>query len=188
MKYLFFDLETTGVKFWKHGIHQIAGIVEIDGEVKEEFDLKVKPYHKATVDPEALKIGGVTQEQIDRYMECMQGKIELTKILSKYVDMYNSKDKFFLVGYNNAGFDDKFLRMFFEYNDDNYFGSYFWSNSLDVMVLATDFLKEERHTMKDFKLGTVAKHLGFDFDPDKAHDGMYDVKYTRDIFKLIQTI
>jgi uncharacterized protein YprB with RNaseH-like and TPR domain len=30
MKILFFDLETTGVKFWKNGIHQISGIVDID--------------------------------------------------------------------------------------------------------------------------------------------------------------
>lgn len=26
-KLLFFDLETTGVKFWRNGIHQIGGIV-----------------------------------------------------------------------------------------------------------------------------------------------------------------
>lgn len=36
-KLFFFDLETTGVKFWKNGIHQIAGVIEIDGEVKEEL-------------------------------------------------------------------------------------------------------------------------------------------------------
>lgn len=30
-KLLFFDLETTGVKFWRNGIHQIGGIVDIDG-------------------------------------------------------------------------------------------------------------------------------------------------------------
>ena len=29
-KLLFFDLETTGVKFWRNGIHQIGGIVDID--------------------------------------------------------------------------------------------------------------------------------------------------------------
>lgn len=27
MKLLFFDLETTGVKFWRNGIHQIGGVV-----------------------------------------------------------------------------------------------------------------------------------------------------------------
>ena len=31
-KLLFFDLETTGVKFWRNGIHQIGGIVDIDGQ------------------------------------------------------------------------------------------------------------------------------------------------------------
>ncbi len=33
MKILYYDLETTGVKYWKNGIHQIAGMVEIDGEI-----------------------------------------------------------------------------------------------------------------------------------------------------------
>jgi len=31
MKLLFFDLETTGTTPARHGIHQISGIVEIDG-------------------------------------------------------------------------------------------------------------------------------------------------------------
>ena len=188
MKYLFFDLETTGVKFWRHGIHQLAGIVEIDGEVKEEFDFKIRPYEKAIIEQDALDIGGVTKQQILNYMPCRQGKIEFTKMLSKYVDRFDPKDKFFLVGYNNAGFDDKFLRVFFELNEDKYFGSWFWAGTLDVMVLASNYLKEERHLMQDFKLGTVAKHLGLDFDPEQAHDGIYDVKATRQIYQIIQLV
>jgi DNA polymerase-3 subunit epsilon len=40
MKYFFFDLETTGTKYWKNGIHQISGLIEIDGEIKEKFDFR----------------------------------------------------------------------------------------------------------------------------------------------------
>lgn len=36
-KLLFFDLETTGVKFWRNGIHQIGGIVDIDGQEAERL-------------------------------------------------------------------------------------------------------------------------------------------------------
>ena len=42
-KLLFFDLETTGVKFWRNGIHQIGGIVDIDGQEVERFDIRLAP-------------------------------------------------------------------------------------------------------------------------------------------------
>ena len=35
-KLLFFDLETTGVKFWRNGIHQIGGIVTCDKHEQSE--------------------------------------------------------------------------------------------------------------------------------------------------------
>ena len=31
MKLLFFDLETTGIKYWRNGVHQISGEIVIDG-------------------------------------------------------------------------------------------------------------------------------------------------------------
>ena len=34
-KLFFYDLETTGTKFWKNGIHQISGAIVIDGEIKD---------------------------------------------------------------------------------------------------------------------------------------------------------
>ena len=56
MKLLFFDLETTGVKFWRNGIHQIGGIVDIDGQEAERFDIRLAPNPAATIEQEALGI------------------------------------------------------------------------------------------------------------------------------------
>ena len=42
------------------------------------------------------------------------------------LEKFDKKDKFFLVGYNNASFDNQFFRAFFVQNNDMYFGSYFW--------------------------------------------------------------
>lgn len=53
-KLLFFDLETTGVKFWRNGIHQIGGIVDIDGHEAERFDIRLAPNPAATIEQEAL--------------------------------------------------------------------------------------------------------------------------------------
>lgn len=58
MKLCYIDLETTGTKFWRNGIHQISGCIEIDGEVKESFDFKVKPFHSCDIEDEALAVGG----------------------------------------------------------------------------------------------------------------------------------
>ena len=51
-KLFYYDLETTGVKYWKNGIHQISGAIEIDGNVIETFDFHVKPYKDAIVEKE----------------------------------------------------------------------------------------------------------------------------------------
>ena len=59
-KLFFYDLETTGLKFWKNGIHQISGCIEIDGDVKEEFNFHVKPNPACVIEDEALYVSGVT--------------------------------------------------------------------------------------------------------------------------------
>lgn len=183
---LFFDLETTGVMYWKNGIHQLSGLVEIDGNVVEEFDIKVRPNPKCIVEPQALDVAGVTLEQINAYQDMRTGYDQFTSILGKYADKYNKQDKFHLVGYNNRGFDDPFLRAWFVQNGDNYFGSWFWSDSIDVMVLASDYCRGARHTMENFKLMTVAKHLGIQVDESKLHDALYDVRLTRQVFESVR--
>lgn len=194
MKYFFFDLETTGTKFWKNGIHQISGLIEIDGEIKEKFNFRVKPNPSCQIENEALAIAGVTVDQILQYDEMGKVFAQIEVILSSYVDKFNKTDKFFLIGYNNAGFDNPFFRAFFVQNAKsqkdaefgNYFGSWFWSDSLDVLVLASNYLKKERHLMQDFKLKTVAKQLGIEIDETRLHDAEYDILITREIFNIVQ--
>lgn len=185
MKAFYFDLETTGTNFWQHGIHQISGAIEIDGEIKEYFDFKVAPHPKAKIEDEALKVCGVTLEQIQSYPSMTEVYALIISMLSKYVDKYNKRDKFFLIGYNNASFDNQFFRAFFVQNMDQYFGSWFWSSSIDVMVLASEYLKEVRPQMIDFKLKTVARQMGIDIDESKLHDAMYDIDLTINIYKKI---
>lgn len=185
MKLVFFDLETTGTNPGKHGIHQISGQIVIDGVVKESFDFHVQPNPKALIEEEALKVGGVTREQILAYPPMQQVYQEFVAMLGKYVDKFNKKDKFFLVGYNNAAFDNQFLRGFFLQNGDVYFGSWFWSNSIDVMVLASAYLATRRPEMENFKLSTVAKTLGIVVNDDSLHDAMYDIELTKAAFDIV---
>ena len=184
-KLLFFDLETTGVKFWRNGIHQIGGIVDIDGQEAERFDIRLAPNPAATIEQEALDVAGVTLEQIQSYQPMEDGYRQLVSILSKYVNKFDKRDKMYLVGYNNAGFDNSFLRALFQQCGDKYFGSSFYPNCMDVYVMVTPFLMGVRNDMENFKLMTVAKTMGIEIDENKLHDATYDIELTRDIFYKI---
>jgi len=182
---VFFDLETTGTNHKRHSIHQIAGFVEVDDMLEETFNFKVRPHPKAEILQEAMNIAGVTKAQIMKYPEMKYVYGELIQVLSRYIDRYNTQEKAFLVGYYNRGFDDQFLRAWFLQNNDIYFGSWFWSNSIDVSVLATEYLINKRKYMPNFKLGTVAKAFGLKVEEERLHDGLYDVELTRQIYEIV---
>lgn len=126
-----------------------------------------------------------TREQIAKYPAMGTVYRQFVAMLGKYVDKYNSKDKFFLVGYNNAAFDNQFLRGFFLQNNDKFFGSWFWANTMDVMVLATVYLANKRTEMENFKLSTVAATLGVQVDGDSLHNAMYDIELTKAVFDIV---
>lgn len=187
-KLFFFDLETTGVKFWKNGIHQISGAIVIDGIGVEKFNFKVCPFASCTIEDDALAVGGVTREIIESYTDMTTVYNQLIAMLSRYVNKFDKKDKFHLVGYNNASFDNQFLRAFFVQNNDQYFGSWFWSDSIDLMVLASYKLKSERAGMVDFKQKTVAAKLGIIVDESKLHDAEYDIDLCMQIYDKLEAL
>jgi DNA polymerase-3 subunit epsilon len=185
MKLLFYDIETTGVRFWKNGIHQLSGAIVIDGEIKKTFDFRVRPNEKAIIEQEALNVAGVSKEQILAYPPMNEIYAKFVKMLGDYVDKFDRNDKFYLAGYNNAPFDNQFLRAWFVQNGDQYFGSWFWSNSIDVMVLATQYLLERRASMENFKLSTVAKECGVDVEAESLHDALYDITLTMKVYEKV---
>jgi len=185
IKKFFYDLETTGTDPRKHSIHQIAGLIEIDDVVVHEFNIKTRPHPKAKIEAEALAVGKVTEDEIMAYQPMNEAYMDLIGILSKYVDKYNKKDKMWMVGYNNRQFDDPFMRCWFEQNKDQFMGSWFWSDSLDVMALASEYLIDRRANMPSFKQSRVAMELGIQVDLDKLHDAAYDMKLMRQIYRIV---
>jgi DNA polymerase III subunit epsilon len=182
LKICWIDVETTGTYHWQHSIVQIAGIIEIDGVVKKEFNLLSRPHPKAKIEKEALEVNKRTVDEIMAYPPQLQAYLSLVCVLNEYVDKFNKSDKFYFAGYN-SNFDNNFVRAFFKQCEDNFFGSYFWSGTIDVMVLALDYFKgQTRKEMDNFQLMTVAKQIGLDIDKEKAHDALYDIRVTRDIY------
>lgn len=178
MKLLYLDTETTGLDPAKNAVVQIAGIIEIDGEVKEEFNLKPKPFYGQLLDPEALKINGITKDGLEE-LEPPEAIYEQIKgILDKYVDKYDRSDKLYLVG-QNIKFDHSFLLAFFKNNNDYYLGSYLHYHQIDLIAVTTIFRLAGKIELENLKLETVMEALGL---PKQTHDALDDIKATRRIF------
>lgn len=190
MKLLFGDLETSGVDVGKHGILQLAAILEIDGEEVERFETRMKPFPDQVIEPKALETNGITMEEIEKYAPPEAGHRAFVEWLGRHVDRYNRYDKMFLVAYN-AGFDDSFMRAWFKRCGDNYYGSFFCWPPIDVAVLAAQRLLSARMSLPDFKLGTVAQYLGIDLNDfpgtvvARLHDAMFDADLARGVYKKV---
>ncbi|MBW7995336.1 MAG: 3'-5' exonuclease [Candidatus Glassbacteria bacterium] len=181
LKRLFCDCETSGLDNKKHAVLQIAGIVEINGKVEEEFNLRAAPIDGDSCSAQALEVNGLTMEQIQAFPPAEGAYATFCSILEKYVNKFDRSDKLSFLAYN-ASFDADFIRQWFKKLNDNYFGSWFFNPPIDVMVLAAHHLEPERHKMPNFKLATVAEYLGIEFSEGDLHDALFDVKLCREIY------
>ncbi len=183
-KLFYIDVETTGTNPKKHGLIQIAGIIEIDGREEERINLLVSPFEGDVIEDEALEVIGKDEKVLWSYEKPKIIYDRLIGYMEKYVDRYDRTDKFHFIGYNSR-FDDSFIRSWFRKLDDVYYGSWFYWPAIDVSNLAAVSLIDQRSAMPNFKLMTVADYLGIDVDPDKAHDALYDVEITRLMHKTL---
>ncbi|MDD3178045.1 MAG: exonuclease domain-containing protein [Candidatus ainarchaeum sp.] len=69
MKKLYFDVETTGLNPEKHGLIQFSGIIEIDGEIKEKFNFKIKPFDSDLIEESALNVNNISREELNLFTE-----------------------------------------------------------------------------------------------------------------------
>ncbi len=185
MKKIFYDFETTGIDWKINAPHQLTMLIEIDGQERDLIDYKIKPFESAIISAEALQIANVTEEQIKDYPTESTVYKNLIQTLSKNCNQFEKTDKYHLIGYNNRGFDDNFLRELWNRQRDKYFGSWFWADTIDVMVLASWYLSSERHLMNNFKQSTVAEKLGIEVDQEQLHDARYDIQLTKAIYDKI---
>ena len=186
-KLFFYDAETTGLLHYKNAIHQLSGMIVINNVIMEEFNFSIRPHAKAVIEESALAVGNVTEEQIMAYPEAYIVHNKILNLLAKYCNKYDKTDKLHLIGYNNRRFDDSFLRSFFDVCGDKYFGSWFWNDTSDVLVLASNYLQDVRKELPDFKLHTVAAYLGIEIDETKLHNAVYDIHLTKAIYDIVGT-
>ena len=189
VKKFYWDVETGGLNPAKDPILQFAAIIEINDIEVERINWFILPEGGwESCAKEALAINCMDKlykEDPSKFITQEQFYKDLIKLLSRYVNKFDTKDKLYMVGYNSHAFDAQFLRKLFTDNGNSFFGSYFWNPNVDVMLIAMAACIGQRHNLPNFKLGTVAKSLGIVIDEERLHDGLYDVEVTRDLFKIL---
>ena len=190
-KVLYVDLETTGTNPIRHGIIQLAALVEIDGKLEAELNLKLAPLRKNKIDSEALAINGVTEEEIQDYPSNATQYALFVAFLERYIKRYEKLDKFILAGYNINAFDEPFLRQLFLDNAatrrdrkyGGYFGSWFFWPKRDVQTYLAEHITENGLRLPNFKLATVCEHFSI---PINAHDALSDIHATRTLYRVLR--
>jgi len=180
-KLCFLDVETTGTDPNENGIIQIAGIIDIDGKEMERFNFQIKPFECDIIKVKALGVNGITMNQIEKYPSANVVYPKFLHILDKYVEKFDRLDKFHFCAYN-AIFDDSFMRAWFQKNNDQYYGSWFYWPPLDVAQLVAWKNIEQRSKFQTFKLMAVAERSGIEIDESRAHDALYDIEVTRQLY------
>lgn len=186
-KIAWIDCETGGLDAKEHDITQVAGIIEINGKVVEEFEILMRPDSPSRVTAEALAVTKQTIEQVMAHPSTQaEGYWVLTKILARYVDKYNKADKFVWAG-QNPRFDMDFVRALWKKNQDQYFGSWFWPNPADLIGLTMAMtIRGHLPGLPNLRLHSVAEALKVPLD---AHKAIEDVRATRTCFyKLAERI
>ena len=183
-KILFLDCETGGILPEKFSIFQLSGIVSIDGTVYEEFDFVFQP-KKRIFSKMALEIHKFDpKEYFKDLMSYEEAFKQFIEVLDTYVDRYNKKDRFIIVG-QNPDFDLKHLEEFFKENNDPYMWSWF-SYRIDLIQIVTFMLLNDLLDIDKLieggdclQLWNIAKYYNLSFN---HHSALEDIKITKKIY------
>lgn len=200
-KIVWFDTETTGLDPNKHGMIQLAMLMDIDGELVDEVQINIEPFcndmmligiadianipqdisWKESKDSyaDAFTPTGITFSDIAKFINPQVAISKINAFLQKHIFKFDKVDKAYVGGYN-VPFDIAFLSNFYKKCGDNYLGSYINWKQIDVRSML--YLLDYKGTVKqieNYKLATVCAEYRIELD---AHNPLSDIKATREIF------
>lgn len=182
-KILWFDTETGGTDEKTDALIQLAAIVEVNGEVVDEIDLKMQPLPGKNVSEESIKKHGMTLKIIDSFEPARYCYSKLEKMLLKYNPYPVKTDRYIMAGYNPE-FDCRFLSQW--YYDITLEKWAYWKHLQFSPIDVLPTLRAMRHAgvidIPDTKLETVCAHLNI---PLNAHDALSDIRATRQLTHMI---
>lgn len=179
IKNLWFDTETTGLDPKKHGIWELSYILEIETKFTSH-QIIMRPERPWQREAKAM-LSKEQKQMIADGLTPAAGLKKFKKSLARHINKYDKKDKLTMYGWNVA-YDANMLRGLFTDCGDDYFGSWFYNHPVDVMTVASDVIGYDKHEVKPFSLGNVAKYLGVDVDTEQLHGALYDVDVTMRVY------
>ena len=169
-----FDFETTGINPRTDSIIEVGAVKVVNGIIVDSsgftFQEFVKPYKK-TVSDYITRLTGITGEDVKDARQMWEVIPDFMRFVGDDI----------LVGYNNIGFDAKFLCRAGRYSNEIYSNKQF-----DVLRYFRTIKEKLKYTGADCKLGTVSSFLGIK-NPE-AHRALADAITTARIYlKLRET-
>ena len=190
-KYIFYDLETTGISPAFDQPLQFAAIVtDLDFKEIERIDIRCQLAPHILPSPWALAVTGVRPSQLQNTN--LPNAFEFAQKIQEFVELWAPA---IWIGYNSIAFDEAMLRqMFYQNLQPNIFATQFNNNTrLDVMKMVFAVHATEPQILKwpinekgkiSFKLDQLAPENGF--TSHNAHDALGDVEATIFIAKKIK--
>ena len=152
--FVVFDLETTGVNYQSDRIIEIGAVKIVQGKLTETFGTLVNP--ECHIPADATKVNNITDDDVK----------DAPTLKEVMPDFFKFCDGCVIVSYV-IGFDFGFI----EYHGKS-LGYAFTNQTDDAFVLAKNKIKG----LKNYKLTTVAKHLGVSLE--NAHRAVHDAVAT----------
>ena len=206
-KTLFCDVETTGLGPVKHGVVQIAMLMDIDGYVEDRLVVKCQPFLKDYIEYEkgmpsgekgketkwlnfAMDLNdefepkdyktptGIPIAEILTYPEPEEVFPRVIAFLDKWINKFDKQDKAYFGAYN-AKFDHDFLQAWFVKNGSGFFGSYINHRLLDPLLFLYARDWQGLIFYPNYKLPTVCDIYGIALE---AHNPLSDIEATRELW------
>ena len=186
-KILFIDILSTGMDVKRCAIYRIGGIYTEDGQEKKRFDFRVRPFQGARISDQSLWVGGVDRTALAAYPDQEKAFSDFIAMLDGFVEVRNSRDKMYLGGFNTATMDAPFLLQWFNWNRNERYRDYFHMQILDMMTVAGFALMDQRRSMQDFKLESVARQLNIYSGEGDTSNCVQNAKTSLDIYRHMRT-
>jgi DNA polymerase-3 subunit alpha (Gram-positive type) len=155
-EFVCFDIETTGLRYWKDEITEIGAVMLRGGEVAERFQTFVNPGRPLTM--EIMQLTGITDAML-------KDAPKPAEAVTAFLAFVNGRP----LAAHNAEFDMSFIR-----ETCRRMGLPFGLTSLDTLILAQNLLPG----LPRYRLDNVAEHLNLpSFNHHRAVDDAATVAY-----------
>lgn len=190
-KILWLDLETTGLDPMKHGVTEIAAVLEEDGKEVDSFQEYVCPTPGLEFTDKALQITRFTMEDVVGFPAEREVMRRFIPWLRQYVNPYDRNHKLILAGFN-VDFDAGFLaRLLARAKEPGGLEAFFYWHVLDVRSFTTWALRDRWPVMANGKLMSVASQILTKQEMleamggGEAHGASVDLRVTIETFRKV---